>query len=337
MQPAHRTQKGPRSAGQNGLTMVELLVAMAISLVIGIAAIASLIVSRQGFTAIDASSQLRENGRFAMDLLQRIGVQSGYQDVLYIATPRQTNVVGVGANPDPNIFGIDNKIPSSSNPFDTAPTTTGINGSDILIIRYQTGETFPGSLVSDKAMIDCQGNAPSGVPINQDDRMSSVFYVKTSNGEPSLMCSTGPGTEQPIIEGVETFQVLYGVDAVTANTAPVIGTTDSIADRYLRADQMTVSGNAVATNDNWRRVRTLRIGMVLRGPVGSAQDSAAQTFYPLGLAKNSSSSSSTVGSAMSSTSDVGTIFSPTADRRLRQVVTFTVHLRNEQGLKLQTP
>ncbi len=30
------------------------------------------------------------------------------------------------------------------------------------------------------------------------------------------------------------------------------------------------------------------------------------------------------------TNDPGTVFTPTADGRLRQVVTFTVHLRNNQ-------
>ena len=58
---------------QQGLTLVELMVAMAISLLITLAAVAALIVSRQGFTALDASSQLRDNGRFAADLLQRLG------------------------------------------------------------------------------------------------------------------------------------------------------------------------------------------------------------------------------------------------------------------------
>ncbi|MFN5940974.1 MAG: PilW family protein, partial [Polaromonas sp.] len=48
-----------------GLTLVELLVALAISAVIALAAISALIVSRQGFTTVDAASQLRDNARFA--------------------------------------------------------------------------------------------------------------------------------------------------------------------------------------------------------------------------------------------------------------------------------
>jgi type IV pilus assembly protein PilW len=145
------------------------------------------------------------------------------------------------------------------------------------------------------------------------------------------MCSTGPSTAQPIIQGVESFQVLYGVSGVTPNTAPT-GTAlaASVADRYLRADQIVVPGDAAATNANWSRVRSLRIGMLLRGAQGSAQQTEAQTFYPFGLAK--ASSAGTPGSAMSSADDAGTTFNAPADGRLRQSVTFTIHLRNDQGL-----
>ena len=61
-----------RPKNQSGLSLVELLVAMAISTVIAIAAVSALIVSRQGFTTVDAASQLRDNARFATDLIQRL-------------------------------------------------------------------------------------------------------------------------------------------------------------------------------------------------------------------------------------------------------------------------
>jgi type IV pilus assembly protein PilW len=308
---------------------------MAVSSVIAIAAISALIVSRQGLTTVDAASQLRDNARFAVSLIQRLGIQTGYQDVIYAATTRPTNIVGLDTNPVPNVFGVNNALPSSSDPYNSATARTAGSvgdGSDILILRYQAAETFPGSEVSDKTMINCLGTPSSAIPGDRDDRVVSVIYVAVSQGEPSLMCSTGPSSAQPIIQGVENFQVLYGTDNVTPNIAPpTSATTDSVADRYLRADQMTVAGDPVGTNANWRRVRSLRIGMVLRGPLGSAQDTTtAPTFYPLGAAKDSSTG--TVGSAMSSSNDRNTKFQPAADSRMRQVVTFTVHLRNEQGL-----
>jgi type IV pilus assembly protein PilW len=85
----------------------------------------------------------------------------------------------------------------------------------------------------------------------------------------------------------------------------------------LRADQLTVAGNAAATRDNWRRVRAVRIGLVLRGPVGSAQQALATTFNPLGTAYTDSAN------------DVGSALAVSNDRRLRSVSSFTVHVRND--------
>ncbi|MEO8388357.1 PilW family protein [Polaromonas sp.] len=328
-----------RSHSQAGLTLVELLVALVISTVIAVAAVSALVASRQGFSTVDAAAQLRENARFATELIRRLGVQAGFDDVSWAASSR---VGGDPTNPDPNVTGFNNSTSSASDPSNVAVARTGATspgyGSDVLVIRYQIASTFPSSGVSDLSMIDCSGNASTVVPVNRDDRAWSVIHVAPSavDGELSLMCSsanptTGVISVQPIIRGVENFQVLYGVVGVIPNTAPTGLPTSSVADRYLRADQMTVPGNLMGTNDNWRRVRSLRIGMILRGPVGSFPEGQTQpTLYPLGQAADSSGG--TAGSALSSATDPGTIFTPAVDRRLRQVVTFTIHLRNEQGL-----
>ena len=323
---------------QTGLTLVELLVAMAISTLITIAALSALIISRQGFTAVDVASQLRDNARFTTDLVQRLAVQAGYRDVQFITNPL-VGAVGIPIAPPPNISGFNNALASASDPTNVSTARAvgpALDGSDILILRYQASETFPGSGVSDNTMIDCAGNPSTSLPTDPSDRVLSVLHVKVNQGEPSLMCTTvnpitGIFSVQPVIQGVENFQVLYGVDNVTPNTAPVAGaTTDDVPDRYLRADQMTVAADVPGTNANWARVRSIRVGMVLRGPPGSAQDNVALTFFPLGRAKNSSGGA--VGSAMASANDPGTTFQPGADGRLRQVVTFTVHLRNSQRL-----
>ena len=336
---AKRLQPAVRRAQQSGLTMVELLVALVISMLISLAAISALVVTRQGFSTVDAASQLRDNGRFISDLIQRLGVQSGFSDVQYAAM--FSTQADVTANYAPNIFGFNNARASASDPLNasTARTAGEVgDGSDILILRYQNAETFPSSGVSDQSMIDCSGNFSDTVPsgaTGRAERFANILHVAVSQGEPTLMCTTvtPDGTvssAQPIISGVENFQVLYGTDSVVINTAPT-GTPDTVPDRYYRADQLTVTGNAAATNGNWRRVRSIRIGMVLRGPLGSQQERVNQTFYPFGLAK--ASSTGTAGSAMSAAADVNSVFTPAIDGRFRQVVTFTVHLRNDQCVR----
>lgn len=340
-------------AHQHGLTLVELMVAMAISLLVTLAAIGALIVTRQGFTAVDASSQLRDNGRFTADLLQRLGGQAGYLNSLYVMEDARLyggdpiKVKGKASDPEASVMGVNNAKWVSGTDYEWGKTAASESGSsDILVFRFLPSTEFTKSGNRQTGMIACDGNAIDDYnPTDMNDSHISVLYVAISNdGEPALMCVNGrsknygsgkvsDSTPQPLIQGVENFQVLYGMDRVTPNTATVAATgdqegkDDAVPDRYLRADQLTVSGDTAATNANWRRVRSIRIGMVLRGPVGSAPDRSAQTFYPFGNAK---AGTGTVGSALASADDAGTIFSPTPDGRLRQVVTFTIHLRNDQ-------
>ena len=338
----------PRSlARQTGMTLIELMVAMVIGLVVSLAAVTSLIVARKGFSTVDAASQLRDNGRYASDLVQRITLQTGFKDTLYVTgVPSQKDVSDDAAGTiAANVTGFNN---ASFNTTDLTSkgTSTPVNGSDVLILRYQSAKlnSDPNSSVADGSMIDCSGNKVTTVPANRNDRMVSVFYVAVgTDGEPSLMCgrsSNGlaPYTGQPIIQGVETFQVLYGVDGYTADSTAFTGTADSVPERYLRADQIVIgtgagSTSTKATYDNWRRVRSIRIGMVVRGPANSGQGTTTATLYPFGGSK--SSSSDAVGSAFSpaiASNDPGAAFTPAADGRLRQAVTLTIHLRNDQAL-----
>ena len=333
--------KPGRKQVQTGLTLVELLVALMISSVIAIAAISALIVSRHGFTTVDAASQLRDNARFATDMLQRFGVQTGFTDVADATTvwPKDAAGVPIG-NPIPNVGGFNNALISETDPQNVSTARTVVTslgfGSDILILRYQVAETFPKSGISDLSMITCFGNPnpTADLPTAPGDRQANILFVGVdSNGEPGLRCKTSDVTRgsQPLVRGVENFQVLYGVDGVTANTETT-GAKADIATNYLRADQMAVPSDPTSekTNANWRRVRSIKVGMVIRGPVGSAQSAISQTYFPLGKAV--SVAGGTPGSALSSAADAGTSFTPPADTRLRQVVTFTIHLRNEQGL-----
>ena len=326
-------RRRPLSTAQAGLTLIELLVAMTLGLLIVLAASAALLVSRQGFFAVDAASQLRDNARYAQNIVQRVGVQAGFKNVFF------AGAASLNPNPEPHVFGINNAKRAESQGWDESSawgTNDAGKNSDILVLRAQTSSASPLSPPSDNTIIDCLGVAPTALPTDADDRFISILHVQaSSDGEPSLMCTreaSGGGFEaQPLVQGVESFQVLYGVDNVVPNTAPT-GTTDSVPERYLRANQLTVTGNDVATYANWRRVRSLRIGMVLRSQPGSAVDTASQTFYPLGTSK--SSASGDVGSAFAhATNDPGSEFTPEVDRRLRQVVTFTVHLRNFQDLE----
>lgn len=347
MSPRHFSRLGRK---QRGLTLIELLVALGLGLLVVVIAATALLLGQKGYRSVDTTTQLRDRERFATDLLARVIIQAGYQDLGATSISLRSTAVQSGQNdPEPDVYGWNNAVyqapanlfisetsnitsgnrPSSS--LCTATDTSCKNGSDVLVVRYQ-GVTDPTDPTKpDNTVINCMGFGESGLATGSlNDRAASVFHVtRGTNGEPSLSCSyysfaaTGGGwvASQPLIEGVESFQVLFGTDGVTPLTAAsAAAVQDTVSERWLRADQLTVAGNAAATRENWRRVRAVRVGLVLRGPVGSAEQAYADPFTPL-------------GPMYASSSDTGSSLSVAADQRLRLQSTFTVHLRSDLTLR----
>lgn len=312
---------------QAGLTLVELMVALVLGLLIAAASVAALIVARQGFKSVDSSSQLRENARFAASLIQRITVQAGFENAAY----------GLFTDPkDPGLSGFDDAIVTTASlPGGLAhgnrtsgcgavTDTSCQNGSDVLIVRFW-GVSRAGA--ADGTMINCSGMAEPEGSFEGTERAWSIFHVaRSAAGEPTLACSyrnptTGVWATVPLVTGVEGFQVLYGVDTLTAagTAAPTPVDGDSVADRYLTALELNTIPSTAVT-DNWRRVRTLRIGMVIRGQVPDAVDRAA----------TAAASMPVLGDGFVNGADTGSSLTFAADGRLRQRLVFTVHLRNAQ-------
>lgn len=327
-------------ARQRGLTLVELLVALTIGLLVAIAALTTLVIGRTGFTTVDNTSQLVDRERFAIDIVSRLVSQAGFEDYgAALFASRAVHAVR-GYDPEPDVFGWNDAF---YEPLDDLAITTATriadgnrnskcgtvadtscrNGSDILLVRFQGS----GPLATpDGSIVNCRGEAEPGLTADDlNQRAANVLYVgrEAATGEPSLYCAyykhatAAWVSGQPLIEGVESMQVLYGTDGVTPNVAPPlygVG-TDTVVDRWLRADQLKVPGNAPATRENWRRVRAVRVGLVLRGPPGSAQEAIASSVSPL-------------GPTYVAGADSGSTLALPADSRLRRVSTFTVHIRN---------
>lgn len=340
------------SRRQGGFTLVEILVALALGMLIVGAGVAALLIGRQGFNAVDGSTQLRENARFAASLIQRVGIQAGYENNadgtfspwrLFCGTPGAKVPCGdASGDTNPGLRAYDNAVITNlaalpgglahgSRPGGCAVADTSCqNGSDVLMIRY-FGDTKAGAATGNGSMINCAGmNEPEVV----GQPAYSIFHVaRSAAGEPTLMCAyrnptTGVWEQVPLVEGVESFQVLFGVDGVTANAAPPVlqlpvdinnVTSDTVPELYLRASQLDVAGNAAATADNWRRVRSVRVGLVVRGAVGSAVDrgSSGRTIDVL-------------GAAYVNAADPLARLVTAADGRLRQTLVFTIHMRNPQ-------
>lgn len=329
---------------QRGMTMVELLVAMVVGMIVSIAAVTMLMLGRSGYTTVDSTSLLIDRERFALDLMGKVIGQAGYEDFGREPPVLRAFVVqqDPSMDPEPDIFGWNNAVYSTPTSA-TLTTSTAIadsdrptkcgsvtdtscrSGSDVLAIRFQ-GSSLPGSVSADNTVVNCLGVGEASAD-SLERRVVNIFYVQrdATTQEPSLYCAyynhtSSTWVAQPLLEGVEALQVMYGTDNVTPLTAPA-ALGDFLVDRWLRADQLKVAGNTAATRENFRRVRAVRVGLVLRGPRGSAPEVSTMTFTPLG------SPTYVVGA------DVGTALVTAPDTRLRRVANFTVHLRNDLSVR----
>ncbi len=337
---------------QQGVTLVELMVAMVLSMFL-VGGVTQIYLSNsQSYRVTEASSRVQENSRFAFRFLTRDIRMAGYQ-----GCAGQTMTVTNTLNPSGSSFlydfgvavqGFEATGSSTWTPTVDASITSPLGGSDILVIRGMfdegieiTGQpnnaadcnnsssytadlkvSSAGSLLGGDIVIagDCSRASifqitninPGGnivhntggatTPGNSTKDLATcyagngqlykvvtrVFYIRNNTaGIPSLYSKDGAANAQELVEGVEDMQIEYGLGSGVNNLLASFETA-----------------NTVNTNNDWDRVISVRINLLMR----SIQDSI--TTKPQAYDFN--------GSAVTA-----------SDRRLHRVFTTTIALRNK--------
>ncbi len=191
---------------QAGLSLVEMMVALAVGLLLTVSVSTILSGSLQIFRMQGENARIQESSRFLMDTLGRQITQAGYAA---ISTDYSDLKLGFTGTPISGEHGV-------------VATRTGErkNGSDYLAVSFD-------------ANADCLGNASSSGTVRNE------FFL---NANEELVCASGGGTPEVLADGVEAFQVLYGVDA----------DGDYSVERYD------------AQPADWSQVRTVRVCVVAR-------------------------------------------------------------------------
>lgn len=179
------------------------------------------------------------------------------------------------------------------------PATTAV-GDFPTVLEFAVSGAGPGGTLGNAAVI-----TPGGADFAEAARATALRFVETTYfvgtnaaGGRSLYRIAGDTVEE-LVDNVEDIDVVYGVD--TSLPEP-----DDIADTYVRADQFV----AAPGTPNWGQVVSVRISVLVVGPEGNVTTSA-QTF------------------ALRDNTGDGILDAQAApDRRLRQVFTTTVALRN---------
>ena len=293
---------------QSGLTLIELLVSLVLASIITLAATALYSVTVSSYRTVDAAQELQDSGRFALEVIGQAARMAGYQNYTQRDGLGRDNSRRFPGATLPTVRGFNNSTIKSStvNEGDGATDNGGLNLSDTLAFRFHGSSKLNNAAEEDGSIIDCLGIAKS-YPANPADVGLSLFSVAVDSiGEPALRCTSSTSTTpQPIVKGVETHQVMYGLDT----------NGDSVPRQW-------VSGQNITTTDDWRKVVAVRVGLVIRGDVGSSQGASATAaendFYPLGKEFTGSST------------EAGLKFTSPNDGRLRRVFNATFKLRNPQ-------
>ena len=210
---------------QTGLSLIELLIATSIGIFLLSGIATSYISSIKSSSNRDQFSVLEDNAQIALEAITNTLEHTGYP-----STSNKTLVdrfvrkkVGIVSETcgvhnsvlDRTIYPTDTTIDNKSGSVETGDSITGVFYGDANFFTDCTGGQLP---------LDCRVGTTSD---SDTAKIYSTFYLdKTKN---TLMCAgSRTNTAEPIAEGVENIQFLYGVDTGD----------DLIADRYINATDL---------------------------------------------------------------------------------------------------
>lgn len=310
-----------RHTRQRGFSLIEVMVALAISMILLLALATLLMETTNSHRELSKQSRQIENGTYAMLLVGEDLKHAGFYGLYSVrATP-----ANLAAMPDPCVdvtaanfattLTADINLPVQGYDDPAAAPITCINNhrpdTDVLVIRrvntnfdnidvvansnrlylqsnaagviVGTGSTFPGAF-----NLQVNATTPPTIVKNKPNApifeyFTHIYYVGTcmncgggGDNIPTLyrayLGPNGTFINEPLIDGIEQFQVEYGLDT-SGNGAPDTFTTDP-----------TVAGDVPATIAAWRQVVAVRLFILARNTEATNTGNYTDTkTYNLGL------------------------------------------------------
>jgi type IV pilus assembly protein PilW len=277
---------------QTGLTLIELMVALAIGAFLMIGAITVFVQSRATFRATETVARLQETARFALDFLEpdiRMAHYWGLTSRTYLIRGRRAPTDPAGLGPGTCgqnwTINLDQAVQGSNNGYGfgcavKAPRVA-VDTSDTLVVRRARADVTPltaGTLYIESTRSQLgQIFAGTAVPPGYGSATSEAhqlivngYFVARdpTTGAPSLRMKTlGTGgviTEQEVITGIEDLQIQFGVDTDAPGTPMAPNRNRGSIDRWVNADDPLIDPASPAFDPNveilavriWLRARS---------------------------------------------------------------------------------
>lgn len=159
-------------------------------------------------------------------------------------------------------------------------SVAGLDDGDVVMLSdCSSADVF--QITAVQSSLHIQHNGGTGTPGNSTQKLSKpysppaqimkfntrVYFIKNNNGVPGLFRQDNNGTPEELVAGVDQMQIMYGKDTDTP--------TDDVPNIYLKAGQA-----GLQTADEWARVRSVRIGLLVRTPTeeGGSKDAHSGTW-----------------------------------------------------------
>ena len=299
---------------QRGIGVVDLMVAMAVSLLLLVGLLQAYLGTKQVYRVEESTARLMENGSVAIALLSRSVRRGGYWECSGWDTNNLKNHLGTnqrglhgtnGASSAPDTLrtlrsvddtALDVQAAVTLPAAITVPSGHGLQAGSLVVINdCLKGDIFDlDSVTATTLTPDCGTCTESYTTIASLHSVEEAqYYLATGAGGQSSLFQNVNGAVAEIVEGVQDMQIFYGEDT----------DGDGVVNRYVIP--AVIDGLCGGNPDCWRRVVSVRISLLLR----SLDDNITQV--PQAYTYN------------------GTDVTPT-DNRLRRVFTTIVSLRNHR-------
>ena len=276
-----RNNKTTRVVGtmkkQSGFTLIELMISLSLGVAISWVVLDVSLNAMRNSRDIIATGDVIEKGLYLGDLLKREIKHAGFYGRI-----TSTNIVLSPDSPQTDwctvtptkrhlttpVFGINN--------ITSLCTDTGLLvDSDVLMIRRASTAVAPSLLVAAQHYIQSNFDdviLATGVAANFTltgmdgttlapihEFYQDVYYVDSDKNFKRRRLVNGEIEDEPLIEGVDDFQVQYGIDTDADNIADTF-TTTPLSDDY----------------PGWQNVKTVTVSLLISGETVSQPD--AKTY-----------------------------------------------------------
>lgn len=304
---------------QRGVTLVELMVAAALGLLVVLAAISMLLSSNRAWLAQVQAASVDDAARFALASIERAARQGAY-----VEWERGDAASDPDPAAPPAVRGLDAASLSPAAHALNDPRPASVNGSDVLALRFSGAGEGGG----DGSVATCAGFA-----VGAAQEGWSIFYVGLSaDRRPELRCKyrgENDWSADAVISGVDSFQVLYGVDTDAV--------ADGVANSFLSAsvingmdEQLTGSGATEEARERermrkswWKRVASIKVALVLHGEGDEPESGGPRMLHAFGAAYSQARGDSDTGTRLDREA-----MDPALRRRAHRVFSSTILLRN---------